>query len=237
MIVTNTLDYAEHSSFLLRYKQKLHVIPPPIEVVDVTEEDKNNFIATVNPEKRYPVIGMVTRFASEKGIEVLLNSFSQVLSRFPNASIFFVGQQENVIGEVEYLRRLEPIIHRYENECRWKYLGLLSLNDLSSFYKMIDVLVVPSLNSTESFGMVQIEAMIHGTPVAASDIPGVRQPVLSTGMGKLFEVGSHFALSEALVEVVQNHARFIKSNQDLRKNYSSDNIANEYLKLFHSLKK
>ena len=57
------------------------------------------------------------------------------------------------------------------------------------FYAACDVLVVPSLNSTESFGLVQVEAMLCGTPSIASNLPGVRQPPLMTGMGEVAAIG------------------------------------------------
>ena len=54
---------------------------------------------------------------------------------------------------------------------------------MGSFYTCIDVLVVPSINSTEAFGLVQVEAMMMGVPVVASDLPGVRVPVQKQGWG------------------------------------------------------
>ena len=45
--------------------------------------------------------------------------------------------------------------------------------------------MLPSLNSTESWGIVQVESMSCGTPVVATDLPGVRMPVKMTGMGRI----------------------------------------------------
>jgi len=66
------------------------------------------------------------------------------------------------------------------------------------------VLVIPSLNSTEAFGLVQIEAMINGVPSIASNLPGVRQPVQMHGMGRVTPIGSSSALAEALIEVLSH---------------------------------
>ena len=64
-----------------------------------------------------------------------------------------------------------------------------------------------SLNATESYGIVQIEAMTQGTPVVASDLPGVRQPVLQTGLGKIMPIKDSDAIAKALDEVFGQGAK------------------------------
>ena len=46
-IVTYTRDYAEHSSYLRRYLDKLQVIQPPVELPDVTTEEIKNLPAYI----------------------------------------------------------------------------------------------------------------------------------------------------------------------------------------------
>ncbi len=42
---------------------------------------------------------MVTRFAAEKGVEVLLDALPAVLEKYPHAQVLFAGQYQNVMGE------------------------------------------------------------------------------------------------------------------------------------------
>ena len=81
-----------------------------------------------------------------------------------------------------------------------------------------DVLVFSSLNSTESFGIVQIEAPA-GTPILASDLPGVRQPVLRTGMGKIVPIRDSKALAMAVIEVLKDFERKEKTRRDIPQDY------------------
>ena len=67
--------------------------------------------------------------------------------------------------------------------------GVVPPSEISDLFTVADVLVLPSINSTESFGLVQVEAMLRGVPVVASDLPGVRQPVRMTGMGEIAPIG------------------------------------------------
>jgi len=78
----------------------------------------------------------------------------------------------------------------------------LSEAEKSAFFKSCQVLVLPSTNKTESLGLVQVEALHFGTPIVASDLPGVRQPVLQTGLGRICPVGDASALAEAIIDVL-----------------------------------
>jgi glycosyltransferase involved in cell wall biosynthesis len=97
------------------------------------------------------------------------------------------------------------------------------------------VLVVPSLNATESFGLVQIEAMMNGVPVVASNLPGVRQPVSMTGMGLIAEVGDADSLADALLRILASPADFTADPGKIAASFSSDATARSYEKLFEGL--
>ena len=55
-----------------------------------------------------------------------------------------------------------------------QFVGAVDDADLPSYYTLADLLVLPSINTGEAFGMVLLEAMASGVPVLASDLPGVR---------------------------------------------------------------
>ncbi len=234
-VVAYTIDFAEHSSFLPRYSEKGHVIPPPVELPDVGGSGPAAFGKMHNPENRRPVIGMAARLASEKGVGVLLDAFPRILERYPNACIWFAGQYQDVMGEEAYSERLTPHIKRYQHAGQWKFLGILNPLQMASFYPNLDVLVVPSLNSTESFGLVQVEAMLCGTPSVASDLPGVRQPVLQTGMGEIAPVGDPEGLAEAVLKVLERRDFYVRPRAEIEARFSTERTVTEYEALFAEL--
>ncbi len=236
-IVTYTRDYAENSSFLRRYMRKLHVIPPPVVLPEVGSEEVAAFAQENNAENHRPVIGMAARFATEKGVEILLDALPRVLEDFPNALVLFAGPHKNILGEEQYERRLMPRIEAYEKKGNWKFVGVLNPRQMATFYPNIDALVLPSLNSTEAFGLVQIEAMMNGKPCVASSLPGVRQPVLQHEMGKVVPIGDAAALGEALVEIFHDPQKFQRDPQAIARRYVPDAIAQEYEKLFGEMLK
>jgi glycosyltransferase involved in cell wall biosynthesis len=180
-----------------------------------------------------PVIGMAARLATEKGVEYLLEALPMILERKPDALVLFAGQHENVLGEEAYARRLRPTMERMAGH--WKFLGVLDPQQMSAFYRVSDVTVLPSLNSTESFGLVQIESILCGTPVVASDLPGVRQPVLSTGRGRIVPIRDSHALAEAILAVVDQPPEPDFDVSSLAAKHSPDAVGRAYVSLFEEL--
>jgi glycosyltransferase involved in cell wall biosynthesis len=234
-IVTYTQDYAEHSDYLKNKMKKVKIIPPPVVLPVVKPEAVRAFAQTHNAPNRRPVIGMAARFATEKGVEVLLEALPRVLERFPNALVQFVGPYQNIIGEEEYFSRLLPRIAQYQQSGHWQFLGSLNPEQMAAFFPNLDVLVLPSLNSTEAFGLVQIEAMMNGIPCVASSLPGVRQPVLRHGMGRIFRIGDSAALADALIEVLTNKKNYT-TNLVPFSIYDPNMVAQDYEELFSELK-
>lgn len=234
-IVTYTQDYADNSPYLSRYASKLTPILPPVELPEATPEAVSAFAETHLIKQRNPVIGMAARFASEKGVEVLLDALPVILKKYPKVQVLFAGTYQNVMGEQAYSDRLMPRIREYELRGHWKFLGNLDPVQMAAFYPNLDVITVPSLNSTEAFGLVQIEAMMNGVPSVPSALPGVRQPVKIHGMGVVSEIGDSESLASAILEVLDNKKKYRGDIESINKAYNPDSIAQEYEKLFKRL--
>jgi len=91
---------------------------------------------------------------------------------------------------------------------------------------------MPSLNSTEAFGLVQIEAMMNGVPSVASNLPGVRQPATRHEMGAVVPIGDADGLASALLDIFADPATYQRDPQHIAQQYVPDQIAEEYEKMF-----
>ena len=234
-IVTYTQDYADHSPYLSRYASKLTPILPPVELPDPLPGAIQAFAEEHHIDERKPVIGMAARFAAEKGVEVLLDALPGILKKYPKAQVLYAGTYQNVMGEQVYSDRLMPRIREYQLAGHWTFLGNLDPVQMAAFYPNLDVFTVPSLNSTEAFGLVQIEAMMNGVPCVASALPGVRQPVKMHGMGRIAKIGDAADLAEAILEVLNEPQKFKGDVEAIRKAYNPDSVAQEYEKMFAKL--
>lgn len=63
------------------------------------------------------------------------------------------------------------------------FLGVLAVAELAAVYRAADVFVFPSL--TDTFGLVILEAMACGTPVAAFPVPGPIDVIGASGAGAM----------------------------------------------------
>lgn len=233
-IVTYTHDYGIHSPYLSRYKgKKLTIIPPPVELASCPADVAAEFRARHHLAGKQ-VIGIAARLATEKGIEVLLRALPLVLEKYPQAVVLHAGPYQNIVGEEAYAARLQPLFEQFREH--YRLLGTLHGAELTAFYRSLDVLVYSSLNSTESFGLGQIEAMMNGVPVVASNLPGVRQPVTMTGMGEIFPVGDHEALAAALIRVLDERASYQRPGDVIGASFSPDQTARAYVRLFEQLR-
>jgi glycosyltransferase involved in cell wall biosynthesis len=204
-----------------------------VELAPATDADIQAFRAKFDILPGQRIIGMAARLATEKGVEYLVQALPQVLKQVPQARLLFVGSYQNVVGEREYAARVLPLIAKLKDH--WSMLGYLSPVELTAFFTTCEVLVMPSLNSTEGFGLVQVEAMSCDTPVVATDLPGVRVPVQVSGMGRVVPVADAGAIAQAILDILADPDRYRGNSIEITHKYSPDVVAAGYEKLFEDI--
>lgn len=171
-------------------------------------------------------VGFLGRIVEEKGIPYLVEAFRAVAS--PNWRLMIGGEFQGIAGG----SRIEEVRQAAEEDPRVSILGFIPDDGLADFYASMDVFAFPSINPLEAFGIAQVEAMFAGVPVVASDLPGVRQPVLRTGMGALARPRDSADLGRALLEVAATpSARWEAGREEARKRYSLSAIVDAWEQL------
>ncbi|MBI4079389.1 MAG: glycosyltransferase family 4 protein [Candidatus Levybacteria bacterium] len=223
-IVTYTKDYGNHTLLLPFFKKKLHYIYPPIPVPNVNKHAKEELRAKIPKRKYY--IGVAARIAAEKGMEYLFEAIPILKRKLKSSFAILIAGPKKPVGEKAYLQKLQPLLTQYKAEII--FLGTISQEEMGAFYSLLDVLVLPSVNKTEAFGMVQVEAMLCGVPVIASDLPGVRIPIQKTGMGELAKPNDSIGLAKKITTVLFNKKLYQKKKAVIKKEFSVDHSLNAY---------
>ena len=239
-VITYTKDFAESSKLLSYVRNKVKTQYPPI-VEPKIDKRVQNIIREKIGKKADFIIGVAARLAAEKGIEYLLEAiplleekiktpaFAEASAGRQNSKLkIIIAGSMKPVGEEHYKQKILRLVE--QNKEYVAFLGELSEEEMGSFYSLLDVLVLPSVNSTEAFGMVQVEAMMTGVPVVATDLPGVRVPVQKTGMGKIVPIKNSRKLAEAIIEVLSNTEKFTRNAEIAKKEFSIDRCLTFYIK-------
>ena len=228
-ISIHSKDYADHSAFLSPFKEKLAYIYPPIEIPLPVPGDVAAWREELGAE-RCKLVGFAGRFVEEKGFDFLLKSIPYVVESMPDVKFVYAGDTR-VVYESFY-EKWEHLVKAWR-----EHIVLLGLvrdpQKLANFYAMCDVFALPS--RTDCFPSVQVEAMLCGTPVVATDIPGGRVPVSLTQMGLLVPPQDERALAEGLLTVLEGAQRFVKSRAEIEALFSLRRTVDEYEELLRSL--
>ena len=114
-----------------------------------------------------------------------------------------------LIGEGEHGRRLREHASRLQLDDCVRFAGGVDDDSLHAAYSNADLFALPSLDRSEAFGLVLLEAMRAGVPVVASAIAGsgVGHVVADGLTGDLFAAGDASALADALTRMTREPAR------------------------------
>ena len=135
-----------------------------------------------------------------KGISILLNSLFLLEPK---------SWRLQIIGDGDMRAEYETLSKNLNLDNRVKFKGKLTDTELIKAIQDSDLLILPSINNNEAFGIVLIEALACGVPVIASDLPGVRRVFTDKQEGLLFETGN--------VQDLKNKIEFILKHEDERK--------------------
>jgi glycosyltransferase involved in cell wall biosynthesis len=174
-------------------------------------------------------VGFLGRLVEEKGLEYLVQGFRRYED--PDARLLIAGDYLNVAGGsvVDEVRR------HMGDDSRIELLGFLNDDQLADFYASIDVFALPSVNSFEAFGIVQVEAMKLGVAALASDLPGVRTPVQETGFGIVVARKNADAIADGLRALESSPPDKQTGTAKANQLYSDAMTAAAYAELFSSV--
>lgn len=140
-----------------------------------------------------PYFAYIGRLKRYKGIDILIRAFAQV--REPNARL-------EIAGAGDYREQLERLVSTLGIGERVRFSGYISDEEKRNLLRKAWATVLSS--PKEGWGITNLEAQACGTPVIASDSPGLRESLVDRETGRLVEHGNIGALAGAITELARS---------------------------------
>lgn len=192
-IICASLDYIKHSeagAYYLVHKEKFIQIPFGVDTENFRPSDEPKSLTIV-------FVGGLDKPHYFKGVPQLISAFRKVATAVPESQLLLIGK-----GGLE--NKYQALITEGDLRNRVRILNSVSDEELAGYYRRASVLTLPSVNRGEAFGIVLLEAMACGTPVVASNLPGVRN-VFHNGLhGYLVKAGDVEGLAEKLIFLLKH---------------------------------
>ncbi len=218
-ISVSTASLLKQSSVLKAYENKVKVIPFGIDI--------SGFSAGGNAGKG-PLL-FVGRLVYYKGIDVLL----EAVSRIPEAELVIVGD-----GPLK--EQLKINIEQSGLSDRVQLLGNISNEKLKTIMNESGALVLPSTHKSETFGLVQLEAMASSIPVISTNLPtGVATINIDNETGFVVAPGDVSELAEAINKLYQDsqnaYEQGLNGRARVEKYFSRETMAHNLISWYSEL--
>ena len=210
------------SKYLRPYAKKCVIIPYGVKPAEEAAPRQ------AGAETEFLFVGRLVYY---KGVEVLLEAFAKT-----------EASRLTLVGEGVLKDALEARAQALGIADRVQFKSGLSDEEVEEELRRCDVLVLPSVENSEAFGLVQIEAMAQGKPVINTWLPtGVPNVSRSGRTGLTTAPGNAEALAAAMRELAADPAERAEmgraARERVRKKFSESRMLDRVFDLYRSLVK
>jgi rhamnosyl/mannosyltransferase len=198
-VIVNSRKNASSSQDLPRRGCRFIEIPWAVDETNYRLDEAERAQLLAERRRRFgdaPVVGFIGRFVRYKALPVLV----EALSRIDNLHAL-------LIGDGPLRAQIEQQVHAAGIAERVHFLGNLDERGKIRSMGMMDMLALPSNDTTEAFGIVQVEAQLMELPVVVSNLPtGVTDITLNGVTGLLVPPNDPGALADAFARLIDDRA-------------------------------
>ncbi|ELZ40559.1 group 1 glycosyl transferase [Halorubrum californiense DSM 19288] len=184
----------ETSEHLKEFKSKCLTVPLSVDVERNRPNNSERF--NIPFDNDLPLVLFVGRLNYYKGVEYLIDAFENV-----DANLL-------IAGDGKHRSNIEHQVRELDIGDKVEVVGYVPDERLQFYYRAADVFVLPSIEPSEAFGIVQLEAMLRGTPVINTNLSsGVPWVSKHEETGLTVPPRDSTALAEAIRTLVEDKAR------------------------------
>lgn len=231
VIIATSRDYAEYSSALEGFRDKICVVPNYVDAHRFTPDTDGTVIKERHSIEDKKVILFVGRLVPYKGVEYLIKAFNGIKKHVSDTALLIVGDDllRNDLEKLASSLNLEDVL----------FTGKVSNNDLPAYYAACNVFVLPSISRQEAFGISLIEAMASGKAVVGTNIKGSGVPYVIGDCGITVEPKSVGDLEEGVVKILNDNrlAQELgkRGRERVEKEFSIDSACKRIFDIFESV--
>jgi glycosyltransferase involved in cell wall biosynthesis len=177
--------------------------------------------------KETPVVLFVGNLIPRKGLTYLIEAAQQVAKTHKDTQFVIVGDgplKSQLTKQLVAAKLIDNFV----------FMSSLTDNELPAMYSCSDMFVLPSIQ--EGQGIVLLEALASGKPVAAFDIGGVNEVIINGETGLLANNRNSNELSEALLRLIDNtelqKKMGLAGRRFVEENFTWKNCAKKMLKTY-----
>lgn len=169
----------------------------------------------------------VGRIVEWKRIHLAIEALSLLVnSGFDDASLDIIGP----ISSQSYYEKLKKLVKEKNLDNKVSFLGHKEHNELIVYFQQADLFMLPS--DKETFGMVMIEAMACGTPVAGIDCPGGPKDVITSGVDGILSQPKNY--SQAVLTYFKDEQKSYEVSKNAREKAITDYSLNKTYKVLET---
>lgn len=159
-----------------------------------------------------------------KGYDLVIKTVSQLKQRFPDIKYLLAGKYDDAEGI-----RVKSLIKEYNVENEVILTGFVSEKELTDHFLLADLFVLPSRK--EGFGIVFVEALIHGLPVICGNADGSLDAIANGELGTAISPDNTAELESAIIKNLSEPLTVDKRQQLQEKSiaYFGENTYRQHL--------
>lgn len=207
-VVATSPVYVERSDALRDHRGKIRIVPPGVDTSVFYKMRTGRLQRALGLDEGKVVlfVGRLDKASRHKGLDDLLKAIEMA-----NQSL---DVHLAVVGRGDHADHYRDKAKQLGIERKATFLGYVTNEELAQYYSDTDLLVLPSLDRTEGFGMVLIEAQACGAPVIGTNVGGIPCALVDGRTGLLVPPSDVETLSKALLRILgdEGYARLLGQN-------------------------
>jgi glycosyltransferase involved in cell wall biosynthesis len=226
-IIVTSDYYARQSSYLRPLYHKINFVAPGVDIERLKPGVPTPYFNDKFKGSRTVLfVGQLDASHAHKGLDDALMAIAKIKESIPNVKLVIVGRGNHI----DHYRSRVSALKITDNV---SFEGFVENRLITEYFAGADLLVLPSRDKAEGFGMVIIEAAAVGTPAVATTVGGIPAAIVDGVTGLLVPPSNVDELAKAIKKILEDPALTKKlgdnASERIKNDFSWKKVTDEFL--------